>query len=78
MYIQRVYPIFLGVMMMMTYHSINMAFRTGERSLISQAAGRPVTRVKMPRMRKVHAGLTRCMRNSIMKLITAPPIPPPA
>ena len=63
---------------MMTYHSINMAFHTGERSLISQAAGKPVARVKMPRMRKVHAGSVRWMIDSIMKLITAPPIPPPA
>lgn len=66
------------MMMMMTYHSMNVAFRTGERSLISQAAGKPIARVAMPRMRKVHAGSTRCMINSIMKLITAPPIPPPA
>lgn len=60
------------------YHSMNVSDRIGHRSLMSQAAGRPVDKVMRPRILKVQAGPTRCMMAFIAGLITAPPRPPPA
>jgi hypothetical protein len=39
------------------YHSTKVAARIAERSLMSQAAGRPVARVRRPQRRKVQATL---------------------
>lgn len=57
---------------------MKVADRIGHRSLMSQAAGRPVANVKRPRILKVQAGPTRCVMAFIEKLMTVPPRPPPA
>ena len=59
-------------------HSINVAVVIGVRSLISQAAGKPVARVVRPRMRNVHAGPSLWITPSIAKEMIVPPRPPPA
>ena len=63
---------------MWAYHSMNVVPRIDVRSLIRHAAGKPVPRVMMPRVRYVQAGPTRWMRAFVMKLMAAPPNPPPA
>ncbi len=62
----------------LTYHSINVVDRIGARSLISQAAGKPVARTTRPMIRKVQGGPSFCNRPSTAKLMAVPPSPPPA
>ena len=62
----------------MSHHSMNVVDLMGARSLISQAAGRPVPSVIKPMIRKVQAGPRFWIRPSIAKLMTVPPRPPPA
>jgi hypothetical protein len=50
----------------------------GARSLINQAAGKPVTSITRPIIRKVHAGPSFWINPSIAKLMIVPPRPPPA
>jgi len=58
-------------------HAIKAVDLIGARSLISQAAGRPVAGVTRPRTRKVQVVPSFWWRASIPKLVAVPPIPPP-
>lgn len=60
------------------YHSIAAVLRIGTRSLIKRAAGMPVARVIRPSVLNVQAMPVFWIRASTMKLMTAPPSPPPA
>ena len=57
---------------------MNASDRIGQRSLISQAIGRPVVNVVRPRILKAHAAPTCCIITFRIRLIKAPPKPPPA
>lgn len=57
---------------------MNVLERIGARSLTSHAAGRPVPSVTSPIIRNVQAGPNRESRPFMAKLMTDPPIPPPA
>lgn len=59
-------------------HSMNVDDRIGQRSLINQAATRPIVNVERPRILKVQAGPTCCITAFIERLIAIPPRPPPA
>ena len=65
-------------MFMGAYHSTKPPRRKAVLSLMSQAAGSPVTRVASPRIRNAQAGPARRMRGSNAMLRTAPPRPPQA
>jgi hypothetical protein len=60
------------------FHSINVAVVIGVRSLINQAAGRPVARVVRPMIRNVHAGPSFWITPFMAKEMIVPPRPPPA
>lgn len=59
-------------------HSMNVAVVMGVRSLISQAAGKPVASVVRPRIRKVQAGPSFWITPFMAKEMIVPPRPPPA
>lgn len=61
-----------------TYHSMKVVDLIGARSLINQAAGKPVAKVIMPMIRNDHSAPSFRISPSIAKLMTVPPIPPPA
>lgn len=60
------------------YHSMAADLRMGTRSLIKRAAGMPVARVSRPSVLNVQATPVLWISASTMKLMTAPPRPPPA
>lgn len=57
---------------------MNVVVLMGARSLISHAAGSPVTSMAIPKTRKVHAIPNFWIRASMAKLMAVPPRPPPA
>jgi hypothetical protein len=57
---------------------MNVVVLMGARSLISHAAGSPVTSMAIPKTRKVHGMPNFWIRASMAKLMAVPPRPPPA
>lgn len=60
------------------FHSTNWALRSGTRSFMRYAAGRPVAMIINPRMRNDQDMPTLSMSALSMKLTAVPPRPPPA
>ena len=61
-----------------TNHSMKVAVVIGRRSLINQAAGKPVASVTKPMILKVHSGPREMIKPFTANVMIVPPSPPPA